>query len=269
MSIYTLYAFVQRKPNAVFFAKTYLIIVFVYNILILALSYLDPETNRQSLRSTIWSVLWYIYLVESKQVKRVIPVSFRRLTIYDYLAVALCVLIPVCIGIAACVIDSGKDFNYSRSNALFMKNVKLREGEFTDSIIIFTSPKGFTTEKDTENATTFTVHDDGGATAIIYGDYFEGEFTDEDYAEYYSLFEEAPEEGETKTDISDKKYVVNNHDCHQRVAQYSIYGDDDATVFWRFVVMYDSETSKICIISSYDNGGTDYLNDLLLSVRFK
>ena len=40
-------------------------------------------------------------------------------------------------------------------------------------------------------------------------------------------------------------------------------------IFWRLVLMFDKETDKACLISSYDGGYDKYLNPLLESIRFK
>ena len=50
-----------------------------------------------------------------------------------------------------------------------------------------------------------------------------------------------------------------------RVRKYTGQG---IVVYWRFAVLFDKATGKMCLVSAYDKGKGDYLEPLLESVRF-
>lgn len=58
----------------------------------------------------------------------------------------------------------------------------------------------------------------------------------------------------------------NGHPYYYAVKKYTI---DDRELFWRFIMIFDLETGKVCLISSYDGGYEEYMKDLLNSIRFK
>lgn len=61
----------------------------------------------------------------------------------------------------------------------------------------------------------------------------------------------------TKSDKSVTKCI--------RVRKYTGQG---IVVYWRFAVLFDKATGKMCLVSAYDKGKGDYLEPLLESVRF-
>lgn len=40
-------------------------------------------------------------------------------------------------------------------------------------------------------------------------------------------------------------------------------------IYWRFHMIFDSQTTKACLISSYDRGNDEYMKPLIKSIRFK
>lgn len=77
--VMTIVAFYRRRPNAVYLAMTYLVIVFVESMILVVNPSLAEDGNelRRAIRSAGWSIVWFVYLIRSKQVARVIPVETR------------------------------------------------------------------------------------------------------------------------------------------------------------------------------------------------
>ena len=71
IGIYTIYSFVQRKPNAVFVAKIYVVLIFVMNLTNLITGGLETGNGigsaNQVVKGVIWGVIWYL-LIKSKKV---------------------------------------------------------------------------------------------------------------------------------------------------------------------------------------------------------
>ena len=60
---------------------------------------------------------------------------------------------------------------------------------------------------------------------------------------------------------------VNGNKCVYKIVRYNVNG---VYVYWRFHVLFDEDSGKCCIVSCYDrNESTDYVNEVLESIRFK
>lgn len=151
---FTVYSFANRKPNAVFWGKIYVALVFLTNLFVL-IGGATEETGLQSasqvVRSVIWGVIWFLYLTFSDQVQEIIPKSFRKISSTDWAMVAASVLLPVflfVVGLAQ--INSLVD---TRSNQeAELRNVSLSYNQRTDGRVIFTIPDGFECESQDVNS---------------------------------------------------------------------------------------------------------------------
>ena len=73
LACYTVYAFIERKPNAVFLARLYLIVIFASNLLIALVGEYEESgigSSYQVLRSLIWSGVWFAFILLSNNVKQ-------------------------------------------------------------------------------------------------------------------------------------------------------------------------------------------------------
>ena len=66
--------------------------------------------------------------------------------------------------------------------------------------------------------------------------------------------------------LSFETLETNGHPYYYAVKKYII---DDGELFWRFIMLFDYETGKVCLISSFDGGYEEYIEELIKSVRFK
>ena len=103
--IYTVYAFVNRKPDAVFVAKYQLIIIVVVNIVTLLIGGADEDSllasTPQLIISFIWSAVFFAYLCLSENVKALIPPETRKLSRRNKLLIILSLVIPALLFIIA------------------------------------------------------------------------------------------------------------------------------------------------------------------------
>lgn len=105
VAIYTVYAFRERRPNAIFYARFYLIMIIVFNLLGL-LGETDETgigTSRNHIRMVTNVIIWLSFLHRSKQVQLVLPKSFRKVSGLDKKIVGTLIAIPViCFFIGFC-----------------------------------------------------------------------------------------------------------------------------------------------------------------------
>lgn len=106
VAIYTVYAFVKRKPNALFYGRLYVFLVFTTNIISAIGGDLEFATLKTAIRGVVWSIIWFFYLLLSNQVQRIIPKSFRKVKTSDWGFLTVLIMIPV-----FCVVIGGVKLN--------------------------------------------------------------------------------------------------------------------------------------------------------------
>lgn len=99
MAGYVIYAIIKRKSNAVFFAKAYVVMVFVTNLILLLTNMTDESNYMTSMRRTvsslIWGVIWFLYLTFSEQIKTRFPKNMRKVDAKDWFLALSNLYIPM------------------------------------------------------------------------------------------------------------------------------------------------------------------------------
>ena len=272
IAIYTIISFNNYKPNAVALAKIYLIFVFVTNLIGLLGG--DLETTGTSLgsvskagRSLIWGVIWFIYLIRSKQVKALFPKENRKLYKRDKIIV-VSILAPVIIwfivvfslafGQAAMIENAATDTVIEESS--------LAANEYTDGRIAFTIPSEFTIEEQIEDSIAFfsLINADNTVSMTICSD-----FDNNDNQDYFDNCMEAWK------DVSladyESEIVVNNHYNKDGNSVYikTLKYDYESIIYWTYVLVFNDDTYKVFILSCYSSDEMYPVDDLLKSIRFR
>ena len=125
IAIYTVYAFVKRKPNALFYGRLYVFLVFATNIISAIGGDLELGTLKTAIRGVVWSIIWFFYLLLSDQVQRIIPKSFRKVKASDWGILTVLIMIPV-----FCIVIGGVKLN---SNDYTMDGVPMA---VDDSVVV-------------------------------------------------------------------------------------------------------------------------------------
>lgn len=98
VAIITIYSFVNRKPNAVFWGKVYVALIFLTNFLSIISGNLEGtgiQSEKQAIKGLLWGTIWFLYLTFSKQVNEIIPKTFRKIRSSDWAIVGCIILTPV------------------------------------------------------------------------------------------------------------------------------------------------------------------------------
>ena len=91
IGVYTIYAFVKRRQDAVFMAKYHLIFVFASNLLVVLME-VGTWTNFIPL---VWSSLLFLFMTISQNVKALIPEETRKLTSVSRVLVPVSIIVPL------------------------------------------------------------------------------------------------------------------------------------------------------------------------------
>lgn len=277
LAIFTLCSFCYRKPNAVFYGTSYVVLCIISNLLILcsgSFGQTGYSSTTQIVRSLVWGCIWLIYLHQSNQVEEVIPSDFRILNKKDYLLVASAIVIPVLFMVIG-VLDTIRIQNAENEKAVsqynelhrnFYNDVKntLPSNQRTDGRVIFEIPQGFECNDTTiQDSKVFNLSNN--YTSLTLCSDFDTDSSDEHINTYWKNWEDAEISTYKSSIVAETKDFIGKCTKNVKVKKYTINGN---VIYWRFVMLFDVDTEKICLISAYDQGDDAYLNALIESIRF-
>lgn len=273
IAVYTVYAFTHRKPNAVFYGRFYVILVFVTNIISL-IGGVDEnglQNTTQVVRGIVWGIVWFLYLLFSDQVQEVIPKSFRKVSGIDWGVLIALVGIPFAcffIGLSQlnCIVEDREN------NETEILSVALQDNERTDGKVIFSIPSGFSCESQEsetgvgQTITVFNLENESIGNISLCSDN-DSDTSTSNFDDYWKNWEDSDASGKPRSDVDRGIKTINGNTCRYRIVKYNFNG---VQVYWRYYVLFSSETSKCCVVSCYDrNEDTSYVSEILNSVRFK
>ena len=270
---YTVYAFRNRKPNAVFWGKAYVLLALLINLVSLACGATE-ESGMQStthvVRSCALSFAWFLYLTFSAQVEEVMPKSFRRISSVDWAVLAASVLLPASLfGVGYVQVTSMAETRQNQETAI--RSIPLAENQRTDGRVIFTVPEGVVCESrnvDVEgiNVTVFDLSIIGTGEITICSDY-DSDKSAKNFDDYWENWKNANVSLYRTEEVERGRMEVNGNDCLYRIIKITEFG---RTEYWQFHLLFDDETGKVFIASFHDsNNASHYVTELLESVRFK
>ena len=273
IAVYTVYAFTHRKPNAVFYGRFYVILVFVTNIISL-IGGVDEnglQNTTQVVRGIVWGIVWFLYLLFSDQVQEVIPKSFRKVSGIDWgVLIALVGISFACFFIGLSQLNGIVEDR--ENNETEILSVALQDNERTDGKVIFSIPSGFSCESQEsetgvgQTITVFNLENESIGNISLCSDY-DSDTSTSNFDDYWKNWEDSDASGKPRSDVDRGIKTINGNTCRYRIVKYNFNG---VQVYWRYYVLFSSETSKCCVVSCYDrNEDTSYVSEILNSVRFK
>ena len=266
LGFYTLYSFFQRKPDAVYLGKLYVVTTFLSNLL--ALFNGDFEATGlgslpQIVQGLIWGVIWYAFLCLSSRVEKVIPKEYRKITTKDYCITITLYLIPLSFFIAG-VVSLQKV--HQKQQEEFVQTAQLGVDEYTDGKMIFKLPEGFRCEREEledPKLTVFNLENENIGNVTMCSDY-DTDISQKNFNQYCEGWEDESASQYASSVVCNEKRSINGCTFWYKVTSY----ETDGTVYWRFILLFDNTSSKIAVISAYDGGYDSYLEELLKSIRF-
>ena len=272
IAIYTIYAFSQRKANAVFYGRLYVVLVFVTNIIsLIGNSDAGLGGVKQTFKGIIWGIIWFLYLLYSEQVQEVIPKSFRKVSKFDWGVLAAIIVVPfLCFAIGMSNINS--EVENRESLEAEIREIPLAENERTDGKIIFTIPDSFQCESEevepmpSSKLMLFSLSNESVGNCTICSDY-DNDNSIKNFDEYWKGWEGEDDKKYPKTNVDRGSKTINGHNCMYRIIRYNVNG---IHVYWRFHILFDDLSGKCSVVSCYDrNESTCYVDEILESIRFK
>ena len=132
-AVYTLYAFIKRKPDAVFFGKYLLIVLFASNLLVLIAGGADDNSVMNSVGrvvgSLIWSVIFFVFLSTSQDVEDRIPKKTRKVKGLNKVLFILSIVLPILLYIGGIAELIGKNGGFASAGAQVEQACELKKNE--------------------------------------------------------------------------------------------------------------------------------------------
>ena len=160
------------------------------------------------------------------------------------------------------------NFEMIIAGGVLFDDTLLKVNEFTDGKVIFARPAGFTCEKQELTDPVFTLFklecDEKGSITLC-SDY-ETDFSVKNFNSYWINWQDKEASKYESVNVINEQRIINGHPYFYKVMKYMI---EEREVFWRFIIMSDVETGKICLLSCYDEGYYSYIDEILNTIRFK
>ena len=140
LGTYTIISFIKIKPNAVFLGKSYLIYLFVSNLILLLVGEYENSymgSFLQISRSLIYCCIWFGYLCFSKQVRDLFPSEKRIVYKRDKCLIASIIIVFVSTFLFA---FTEAIFTDESEEDTYTTEFVLSENEYSDGRIAFTKP---------------------------------------------------------------------------------------------------------------------------------
>ena len=262
LALYTILAFLNKRLNAVFLGKSYLIIIFLSNLLLLlGGDYGDYGWGSlpQILKALIFGIVWLVYLCLSEQVSDLFPKEERKILSRDKYIVGSLIFTPVLLlGISMLV--------YWGSVPTPM-NITLGHGDYSDGIIAFHAPEGAICEKDTVDNVCHTFAIGDSIWGVVIG-FYDTNASEEYFKECIDSWRNTELDGYDFSILNTHQEVINQSNI---MRMQSVKYETRPILIWQFSMLLSPETGKACIVSLYSTTEKieNLVNDLMASVRFK
>lgn len=262
LALYTILAFLRKRPNAVFLGKSYLIVIFLSNVLLLLSGEYDDYgwgSLSQIIKALLFGVVWFLYLCFSDQVADLFPKNERKIQNKDKYIVGSLVLTPLVLLLFSIVVYLG----YTMSSI----DMAVEQGEYSDGTIAFHAPENAVCEKsDTLGSVyhTFAIGDSIWATVV---GVYDTNTSEEYFQECVDSWRDTDLDGFDFTVLDTHTGVVNRNLMRMQSVKYVTH----PPLNWQFAILFSPETGKACIVSLYSTiNGTENITDSLLhTIRFK
>lgn len=274
-ALYTIFAFVARKPNAVFLAKTYLIAIASTHLIVV---FMYPYLLGESIGTLIVCTLWFLFLCNSDNVEEVIPYEYRKLSLKDY-------CIPVALGvvmIGSLVVplyqivhsnDMSSNFDehiseelMSDASKVFNNNTISNEDLLGKVNINFKVPKGLKSrEEEVDGGMLYTIENDEKTKIIRMISLYDTNNESEDFEGIWSAYHD---EGYIDLDVIKEGdgRTAKGFPYKYRIAKYTY--EDEMFVYRRFIILKDTNSLQVCAINSFDIGNDAYHAEFINSIDF-
>lgn len=285
MAIFIIYSFLNRKRNAVFWAKAYIILSILLNSLNLILNmnadadFIDEKLkidheNYRLICSIMWGVIWFLYLTFSKHVQEIIPKSFRKVSKLDWGILVAIILIPIplfTIGTAQLDAKDATDSQEIETNIMYQDSDSLYYAETEQ--VKFIIPKEFSCDPslayDIEGKDLYAYNLMSSFSAVTLCSEYKADSSSSNLDQHWKAWEDKEQKESSMADVNQGVQSINGNRCLYRICKYS-EKNGESVWYWRFYLLFDNETGKSCVLSSYDGGdSTEYVDEILNSIQFK
>lgn len=257
--VFTLIAFRKRDTDAVFLAKTLVVLCFLTNLVALLGDTVDDTSQKafgRNVGGLFWSVVWFVYLCVSAQVRRIIPKSYRKTKRRDWIIIAAAVIVPV-IGMVVGFASIGSKQHAREQKEAIALAMHLDSNQCTDGRVVYTIPEGAICEEEIEDgikAFTFS-YENTGTYALVVSEY-NSHSSKKTFNEYWRAW---------KKDSFGYGWICTetDEDTISRNGTAIFYKQGNANqilyrpIYWNFALVFHHDTGKACLVFCTSSSPTE------------
>lgn len=246
IGLFTITAFYRRQADAVYLARIYIVMCFIGNVLVLCVADFESEDRRVikgMINSLFWSGVWFVFTYRSEQIKRLFPKEKRKILLRDWLLALAAIAIPAVITV----------YN-TDTGAVSATDLRLEDGQYTDGRIIFVLPEDFVAEEKLSSDSTlyFYATDTVAGTNMTIVSGYDNDISEENFDEYWQGWRD-DDLANYKTEVVED--FIARYDSTETYFYKRIKIETEQPVDWEFGVLFDRESGKMCVASSYCASG--------------
>lgn len=260
--IFTIIAFVKRQSDAIYLAKLYIIMCFCSNLT--ALIAQDEATTQHELksmaRSLIWSLIWFVYMYRSQQIKNLFPPENRKAKARSIILTVAALLIPSLF--TAMIIYTDKSTDELEQEAI--ENLVLSDNQRTDGHIVITLPDSTVCEETIGDygIRYFIITDTTSKVEVTIVTNYASDASQESFNEYYKAWKDEDFNKYFTKTLKTQEQEDDGVKTYYKLTRLTV---DGHPIDWEFYVFFDTERDRACIMSSYTSA---YVKSLAEKIPF-
>lgn len=246
VGIFTVISFFRKKPDAVFLARSFIILHFIPTIGSLIITYGNTTSDGviRMLKSLVWCFVWFLFTFGSGRIEEIFPKEYRKTFIHDYILIGAAILVPVimfCIGIAS-----------AKSTELESQDVAqmvLDSNQYTDGRIVLTIPDGSNCEERLigEDSKLYTIIDSvTGSKTQIMSDY-DIELSEAQVSILWQFWKPKDLDNYHYEVVTEDRKDVDGKTFYSKKIRVGLEKPFD----WEFTLVSDSKTGNTCLLSCF------------------
>lgn len=265
--LFTLIGFTERQKWAVSIARCFVVLVLLFPLF----SILQggwPTLEKRGTFIVIYWIVWglvFSFFTFSKNVKKVIPIGYRKCSVIGWIGVAFFFVVPLICG----NIYSSKLKTEIESQ--MPTQMKLKDGEKGDNRIAFKVPAGFECEEvrdtvESETSILFVLNNDDWGSCYITSAYA----SDVSLSDFRKVRENWLDPELSNSEGHKVDSGKTEHEGVKYIYETTAFSYNDTEIRWYFTIACHHKEQKIAILSFYYRDDSQkYVDEIVSSLRFK
>ena len=155
---------------------------------------------------------------------------------------------------------SNNQYLFYSSTENIVSKLHLGKNDYTDGVIVFTAPEGFTCHKYENEGITSHILEKGDSIHITITGGYDTQNTNSNFEYYWNNWKDSEMNNHTNVILENSKYTIHDNYCHFRSIRY----EADTPIVWSFALLFNEYSGKVCVCSIWSfEGMSNNINDII------